>query len=153
MTAVARKRASGSTTCSVWFWLTCERVPPPWLKQTNERCAIGKPTDHTGKHELDRYWSGTGLESPVSDLALSLPAPADKDKRQTQKTKKRQKNKRKKDKRQKQFHSFSHLSGHEALTCLEGQSALAWAHSLFGEFLASCRKKLSRFSRASCHLG
>ena len=38
-------------------------------KQTNERCAVGKPTDHTGKQELDRCWSGTGLESPVSDFA------------------------------------------------------------------------------------
>ena len=27
----------------------------------------------------DRCWSGTGLESPVSDFALSLPAPADTD--------------------------------------------------------------------------
>ena len=30
--------------------------------------------------ELDRCWSGTGLESPVPDFALSLPAPADRDK-------------------------------------------------------------------------
>ena len=36
--------------------------------------------EHTGKQELDRCWSGTGLESPVSDFALSLPAPADKNK-------------------------------------------------------------------------
>ena len=26
-----------STTCLAWFWLTCESLPPPWLKQANER--------------------------------------------------------------------------------------------------------------------
>ena len=44
--------------------------PPPWLEQTTEKCVAGKPTDHTGKQELDRCWSGTGLESPFSDSAL-----------------------------------------------------------------------------------
>ena len=69
-------------TILLWTCQTCEglSLPPPWLKQTNERCAAGKPTKHTGTQELDRCWSGTGLESPVSDFALSLPAPADKDK-------------------------------------------------------------------------
>ena len=85
--------------CSAWLWQTCDslRLPPPWLKQTNERCAVGKPKEQTRKQELDRCWSGTGLQSPSSDFALSLPAPADKDKRQKTKDK-RQKTK---DKRQK----------------------------------------------------
>ena len=52
-------------------------LPPPWLKQTNERCAAGKPTEHTEKQELDRCWSGTGLESPFSDSALPCQHPAD----------------------------------------------------------------------------
>ena len=51
---------------------TCDSLspPPPWLEQTTEKCVAGKPTDHTGKQELDRSWSGTGLESPFSDSAL-----------------------------------------------------------------------------------
>ena len=70
------------STTLLWTCQTCEglSLSPPWLKQTNERCAAGKPTEHTGKQELDRCWSGTRLESPVSDFALFLPAPADKDK-------------------------------------------------------------------------
>ena len=38
-------------------------------KQAKKMCN-GKPTDHTGKQELDRCWSGTGLESPFWDAAL-----------------------------------------------------------------------------------
>ena len=57
------------STTLLWTCQTCEglSLPPPWLKRTNERCAAGKPTDRTGKQELDRCWSGTGLESPVSE--------------------------------------------------------------------------------------
>ena len=40
-----------------------------FLAKKNEIC--GKPTHHTGKQELDRCWSGTGLESPFSDSARS----------------------------------------------------------------------------------
>ena len=70
------------STTLLWTCQTCEglSLPPPWLEQTDEKCAAEKPTEHTGKEELDRCWSGTGLESPVSDFALSLIAPADKDK-------------------------------------------------------------------------
>ena len=73
-------RTNPESTTVLWTCQNGESLPPPWLKQKNERCVLGKPTEHTGKQELDRCWSGTGLESPVSDFALSLPAPADKDK-------------------------------------------------------------------------
>ena len=36
--------------------------------------------------------------------------------------------------------SFSQLSVHNALTCRQGQGASAWAHCLFDEVFASCRK-------------
>ena len=77
--------------------------PPPWLEQTTEKCVAGKPTEHSGKQELDRCWSGTGLESPFSCPA-SPSWTKTKDKRQKtkdkrQKTKdKRQKKKKKKGK-------------------------------------------------------
>ena len=60
------------STTLLWTCQTCEglSLPPPWLEQTDEKCVAGKPTEHTGKQELDRCWSGRGLESPFSDSAL-----------------------------------------------------------------------------------
>ena len=59
------------STTLLWTCQNGESLPPPWPKQTSARCAIGKPTDHTGKQELDRCRSGTGLESPVLDFSLT----------------------------------------------------------------------------------
>ena len=70
LTRVGRPTLSGRL--SLWTCHNDESLPPPWLKQTGARCAFGKPTDHTRKQELDRCWSGTSLESLVSDFALSL---------------------------------------------------------------------------------
>ena len=64
----------------LWICRNGESLPPPWLTQTHERFHVGKPTKHTRKQELDRCWSGTGLESSLSDFALLLPALADEDK-------------------------------------------------------------------------
>ena len=46
-----------------------------WFWETNE---------HTGKQEHDRYWSGTGIESPCSGSALPCPATAGQRHRQRQ---------------------------------------------------------------------
>ena len=69
-----------ASTTLLWICRNGESLPPPWLTQTHERFAVGKPTKHTRKQELDRCWSGTGLECPLSDFSLLLPALADEDK-------------------------------------------------------------------------
>ena len=61
------------------FDLSWETNLPPWLEQTDEKYAIGKPTEHTGKQELDCCWSGTGFESPFSDSALPCQLQLDRD--------------------------------------------------------------------------
>ena len=55
------------STTLLWTCQTCEgpSLPPPWLEQTNERCAAGKPTDHTEKTRARPLLVRQGLRACV----------------------------------------------------------------------------------------
>ena len=91
------------STTLLWACQTCEglSLPPPWLKQTNERCAAGKPMEHTGKQKLDRCWSGTMLESPFSDSALPCQPQLTETETETEKRQRQRKRERKRERENK----------------------------------------------------
>ena len=66
---------SDSTTLP-WTCQTCDglSLPLPWLEQTNETCAAGKPTDHKGKTRARPLLVRQGLRACLG-LCLAVPLP------------------------------------------------------------------------------
>ena len=69
-----------------WTCQTCESLslPLPWLEQTNEKCAAGKPTDHKGKTRARPLLVRQGFRACVR-LCPAVPLlPSKRQKKQTQ---------------------------------------------------------------------
>ena len=64
------------STTLLWTCLTCEclSLPPPWLERSDEKCAVGKPTDHTEKTRARPLLVRQGLRACVC-LCLAVPLP------------------------------------------------------------------------------
>ena len=75
------------STTLLWTCQTCEglSLPPPWLEQTDEKCAVGKPTGRKGKTRARPLLVRQGLRAcvrlcpPVSACARPCPCPQARD--------------------------------------------------------------------------